>query len=240
MSGAALRILRMRGGISVIDAWSVTANRNRSWLLCGSKSCPRTIDSIRGRSDCNSLSSLSPLTVRSYARPLRIKSGSPNISRSLSSARLMAGWLKKQRFAARVTCRSSKSACKASSKFRSTCLKCVWRMSVILTMHQTASARCHPMLQKGQVKENYHVKFSNEERDYYWCLWWNRKLDRKTSGKRRVCGGGELRRKSSSGAVFGGGYQGCGGTGHRCASRCGDCRRRGAALQRVDGSFRQA
>src|SRR6266403_1821080 len=46
--------------------------------------------------------------------------------------------------------------------------------------------------------------------------------------------------KACSGAVFSGGYQGCGGTGHRCASRCGDCRRRGAALQRVDGSFRQA
>jgi hypothetical protein len=145
MSGAALRILRMRGGISVIDAWSVTANRNRSWLLCGSKSCPRTIDSSRGRSDSNSLSRLSPLTVRSYARPLRIKSRSPNISRSLSSARLMAGWLKKQRFAARVTCRSSKSACKASSKFRSTCRKCVWRMSVILTMHETTSARDYRM-----------------------------------------------------------------------------------------------
>src|SRR5580693_1920675 len=83
-------------------------------------------------------------------------------------------------------------------------------------------------------------KFYNEERDHYWCLWWNRRLDRKTSGKRRVCGGGELRRKSSSGAIFSGEHQGCGGTRHRCASRCGDCRRRGAALQRVDGSLRQA
>src|SRR4029077_516719 len=104
-----------------------------------------TIDSSRGRSDCNSLTRLSPLTVRSYARPLRIKSGSPNISRSLSSARLMAGWLKKQRFAARVTCRSSKSACKASSKFRSTCRKCVWRMPIILTMHETTGARDYRM-----------------------------------------------------------------------------------------------
>ena len=29
-----------------------------------------------------------------------------------------------------------------------------------------------------------------------------------------------------------------GGTGHRSASRCGDCRRRGAALQRVDRRVR--
>ena len=49
----------------------------------------------------------------------------------------MAGWLKKQRFDARVMCRSSKSAWRASRRFKSTFRKCVWRMSVILTMHET-------------------------------------------------------------------------------------------------------
>jgi hypothetical protein len=48
------------------------------------------------------------------------------------------------------------------------------------------------------VKGEHHEKGGN----HYWCFRWNRRLDRKTSGKRRVCGGGELRQKSSSSAVF--------------------------------------
>lgn len=49
----------------------------------------------------------------------------------------MAGWLKKQRFAERVMCRSSRSAWRANNKFKSTCRKCVWRICSILTMHET-------------------------------------------------------------------------------------------------------
>jgi Sigma-54 interaction domain len=48
------------------------------------------------------------------------------------------------------------------NKFKSTCRKCVWRMSVILTMHETTSARCYPMLQTGKLRRITHVKFSNE------------------------------------------------------------------------------
>src|SRR6266850_3299576 len=148
----------------------------------------------------------------------------------------------KLRSAARVICRSSNKAWSRTNRLRSRFRRCTLCMRDILTMHVANGTLCHPMkCQRTQAmletkKENKHAESS----DHYWCLWWNRRLDRKTSGKRRVCGGGELRRKSSSGAVFSGGCQGCGGTRHRCASRCGDCRRRGAALQRVDGSFRQA
>ncbi len=42
-------------------------------------------------------------------------------------------------------------------------------------------------------------KFNNQERDHYWCLWWNRRFDRKASGKRRVCGGGELKAAGGQG-----------------------------------------
>src|SRR5712692_987197 len=71
-------------------------------------------------------------------------------------------------------------------------------------------------------------------------LWWNRRLDRKTTGKRWIFGGRELRWKTGPSTSSCRRSEGCRRTEHRCASRCGDCRRRGAALQRVDGSFRQA
>src|SRR5277367_2985119 len=51
----------------------------------------------------------------------------------------MADWLRKQRLAARVTWRSSRSACRVMSRFRSTCDKCVCCMYNILTMHGSDS-----------------------------------------------------------------------------------------------------
>src|SRR5260370_28037096 len=47
----------------------------------------------------------------------------------------MAGWLKKLRFAARVTWRSSNSAWSGCKRFRSRLRKCTSRMGDILTMH---------------------------------------------------------------------------------------------------------
>jgi len=64
MSGAALRILRMRGGISCISMHGpLPLIEIVPGFLGGSKSCPRHHRLRRGRSDCNSLSRLSPLTV---------------------------------------------------------------------------------------------------------------------------------------------------------------------------------
>src|SRR5260370_33267394 len=90
-------------------------------------------------------------------------------------------------------------------------------MSVILTMHETTSARDYRMYRAdrscdrgGAERTTRRIpcdKFNNEERDHYWCLWWNRRIDRKTFGKRRVFGGGELSRKIRFGVVFSGGWQ---------------------------------
>src|ERR1700730_9757751 len=63
------------------------------------------------------------------------------MSRSRSSARLMAGWLKKFRFAARVTWRSSNSAWSGCRRFRSRFRKCTSRMGGILTMHVANGTR---------------------------------------------------------------------------------------------------
>src|SRR6195256_3822202 len=82
-------------------------------------------------------------------------------------------------------------------------------------------------------------KYINEKRHRHRRLWWNRRLDRKTTGERWIFGGRELRGKTGPGTSSCRRSQGCRRTGHRCASRCGDCRRRGAAFQRVDGCFRQ-
>ena len=51
--------------------------------------------------------------------------------------------------------------------------------------------------------------FSNEERDCYRRLRWNRKLDRKTTGKRRIFGGRELRGKTGSRRSSCRRYHGC-------------------------------
>jgi len=50
---------------------------------------------------------------------------------------------------------------------------------------------------------------TTKERDHYWCLWWNRRLDRKTSGKKTgfavvVNYAG----KAAPAQSFSGGYQG--------------------------------
>ena len=50
---------------------------------------------------------------------VRTNSGSSNVRRNRVKALLIAGWLNPTRFAARVTLRSSISASKASSRFRS-------------------------------------------------------------------------------------------------------------------------
>jgi hypothetical protein len=83
-------------------------------ILCAALAMTSAVVALWKMPSETALSRLSP----PYERPLRIKSASPNISRSLSRARLIAGWLKKQRFDARVTCRSSKSAWRARSKFK--------------------------------------------------------------------------------------------------------------------------
>src|SRR4029077_19284061 len=70
-------------------------------------------------------------------------------------------------------------------------------------------------------------KFSNEERDCHRRLWWYRKLDRETTGERWIFGGRELRGKTGPGTSSCRRSQGRRRTGHRCASRCGKCRRRG-------------
>ena len=57
------------------------------------------------------------------------------MSRSLSNARLIAGWLKKERLAARLTCRSSSSGWSARNRFRSIFLKCASRILTIRAIH---------------------------------------------------------------------------------------------------------
>src|SRR6267154_276101 len=94
-------------------------------------------------------------------------------------------------------------------------------------------------LPDGEGGRNKKEKHYEKGCDCHWCLWWNRKLDRKTTGKRWTFGGRELRGKTSTSTGSCCRYQSCGGTGRRCASRCSDCLRRGATFQRVDGSFRQ-
>ncbi|HEY9431050.1 MAG TPA: hypothetical protein VI260_06120 [Blastocatellia bacterium] len=51
---------------------------------------------------------------------VRTNSGSSKVRRSLARALLIAGWLNPTRFAARVTPRSSISASKTTSRFKST------------------------------------------------------------------------------------------------------------------------
>src|SRR5580704_10776322 len=70
-------------------------------------------------------------------RPLRTSKGSLNISRSRSNTRLIAGWLKKFRFAAAVTFRSSNKARRWTNRFKSRLCKCAVRIQDILTMHDT-------------------------------------------------------------------------------------------------------
>src|SRR6478672_1700835 len=77
----------------------------------------------------------SPRGVRSYAPLERTRRGSPKVSRSLFKARLIAGWLKKERLAARLTCRSSSRGWIVRSRFRSTFLKCASCMGNIPIMH---------------------------------------------------------------------------------------------------------
>src|SRR5712671_5245918 len=86
----------------------------------------------------------------------------------------------------------------------------------------------------GTTKEEHYEKDSDRNRR----LWWNRRLDRKTTGERWIFGGRELRWKTGPGTSSCRRSQGCRRTRRRCASRCGDCRRRGAALQRVDRRVR--
>src|SRR5882672_7077206 len=101
----------------------------------------------------------------------------------------MAGWLKKLRFAARVTWRSSNSAWSGVNRFRSRFRKCTSRMIGILTMHgpnykhnvsyeeqRAEFPRATWPALKGEIPDD---KYINEERDYHRCIWWNRKLDRK-------------------------------------------------------------
>jgi len=61
----------------------------------------------------------------------------------------------------------------------------------------------------------------------------------KTTGKRWIFGGRELRWKTGPSTCSCRRSQGLRGDRASRASRCGDCRRRGAALQRVDGRFRR-
>src|SRR5438309_5780188 len=68
----------------------------------------------------------------------------------------MAGWLKKHRFAARVTCRSSNNARRACNKFRSTSRKCTSRMADILTMHWT-NDRPNAKNRSAQLFRSTHV-----------------------------------------------------------------------------------
>src|SRR5271156_3426891 len=73
-------------------------------------------------------------------RPLLTSKGSLNISRSRSNTRLIAGWLKKFRFAAAVTFRSSNKARRWANTFRSRLCKCTVRIQGILTMHDAMVA----------------------------------------------------------------------------------------------------
>src|SRR5712691_8369156 len=95
--------------------------------------------------------------------------------------------------------------------------------------------RCLTESPGGNNKEELYEKDS----DCHRRLWWNRRLDRKTTGERWIFGGRELRGKTGPSTSRGRRSQGCRRTGHRCASRCGKCRRRGAPFQRVEGRFRK-
>src|SRR5882672_5129536 len=68
----------------------------------------------------------------------------------------------------------------------------------------------------GDKREEHYEKDS----DYHRRLRWNRRLDRKTAGKRWIFGGRELRGKTGPSTSSCRRYQGCRRTGHRCASRC--------------------
>src|SRR5271156_5273142 len=95
-------------------------------------------------------------------RPLRTSKGSLNISRSRSNTRLIAGWLKKFRFAAAVTFRSSNRARRWTNRFRSRLCKCTVRIPDILTMHGTnctSGALISEQRYTGCPKERRGTKF---------------------------------------------------------------------------------
>src|SRR6266849_1044716 len=108
------------------------------------------------------------------------------MSRKRCNARLTAGWLSNRRAAARVTLRSSARTVKTINRLRSAWRKCVVRITYINIMHWNyLLASCILLLVgRGTRKKATWTQGERHEKgcDCHRRLWWNRRLDRKTTG----------------------------------------------------------
>jgi len=109
----------MRGTSDTCSA-SEHARVNRRRLRPGSKSAwLSTMRAIAATASASGDASASARGVGTSRRPLRTNSGSSNVARSRARALLTAEGVTWSRAAARVTLRSSSTACRTSSRFQS-------------------------------------------------------------------------------------------------------------------------